>query len=443
MDRRLWLVGALTFCGPAVAGYAQLAAPTGWSVTPAGLQVVRETAVTSAWRTAANNGVYASLNAGLNIGGKAIVVPAAARVAANAGVFAARAAFMNPAVFAALAIGSAAYTYFTEDGDLKIDGSGASARWMKTDHSLICPTGYFPFGSQCKGYSLRGSYTFDPVVKTKEEVCANFGATLSGNTCYKPYWSNDVEENFAAPQPGQQPAQPATEDDLIAETEGRPVPAKVFNDWPQEVPLDIPLETPIINPKPISVPEPQTIPVPLPQPMTVPNGLPQPVVPATDPATWRQPVTEVQPANSPTSPWQVDLVPKDVITTDGKPVTEPGTDPGPNPNPSDEVEPTEPVDQPGLCDEYPDILACAKPQLGKVSAQPVNNQSKTLTINADTGWGPSNSACPAPKTAVVAGVSLQMPYTLLCDFATAIRPLLIAFAWLSAAVSFIGFGRKD
>lgn len=41
------------------------------------------------------------------------------------------------------------------------------------------------------------------------------------------------------------------------------------------------------------------------------------------------------------------------------------------------------------------------------------------------------------------GQSISMPMTGICDFASAIRPIIIGMAWLSAALVFFGLSRKD
>ena len=113
----------------------------------------------------------------------------------------------------------------------------------------------------------------------------------------------------------------------------------------------------------------------------------------------------------------------------------------PKPDEDTEKPATEETD---LCKLHPDILACVKvAKPGELEPTPVPNDLKNLQITPDQGWGPSAGTCPAPKTAQVMGVALEMPFTMLCDFASAIKPLFIAFAWLSAALTFFGLGRKD
>lgn len=111
-------------------------------------------------------------------------------------------------------------------------------------------------------------------------------------------------------------------------------------------------------------------------------------------------------------------------------------------NPDKETKPS--TEETDLCKLHPDILACLKvTKAGELEATPVPDSQKTLNITPDTGWGPSGGTCPPPRTASVMGVSISMPFTMLCDFASAIKPLFIAFAWLSAALTFFGLGRKD
>jgi hypothetical protein len=102
-----------------------------------------------------------------------------------------------------------------------------------------------------------------------------------------------------------------------------------------------------------------------------------------------------------------------------------------------------PKETPGLCDLYPDILACQKPILGELAPVALANTNKNLLITKDSGWGPAGGACPAPRTATIMGQSISMPFTLLCDFATMINPILIGFAYLSAAMAFLGIGKRD
>jgi hypothetical protein len=81
--------------------------------------------------------------------------------------------------------------------------------------------------------------------------------------------------------------------------------------------------------------------------------------------------------------------------------------------------------------------------MDEVDPQDVNNQEKTVTITPKTGWGNESASCPAPVTKQVAGLNLEMSWEPFCDFADGIRPVVIAMAWLSAALMVLGIARKD
>ena len=157
-------------------------------------------------------------------------------------------------------------------------------------------------------------------------------------------------------------------------------------------------------------------------------------------------VTTTTKTNTPTVEYTdntVKVTDKELTKTEEKTCTETATCTTTKPLPDQETQkPAE--EETDLCKLHPDILACVKvTDPGELEPTPVPNAEKMMQITPDQGWGPSGGTCPAPKTATIMGVNLVMPFTLLCDFATAIRPLLIAFAWLSAALTFFGLGRKD
>lgn len=96
-----------------------------------------------------------------------------------------------------------------------------------------------------------------------------------------------------------------------------------------------------------------------------------------------------------------------------------------------------------FCKKNPTALACVSPTLGELADQPLGNSNVALAITPDTGWGAGVGSCPAPRTVQLSSMSLSMPFDLLCDFAVGIRPVVIALAWLAAALGFIGFARRD
>lgn len=115
-----------------------------------------------------------------------------------------------------------------------------------------------------------------------------------------------------------------------------------------------------------------------------------------------------------------------------------------NPDGSSTTEQTS-KDQPkdDYCKDNPKSYQCKEYNLGDVEAQAVTNKEVQLGITkSTTSFGPETGSCPAPKTVQVMGINLSMPFTLLCQFAIQIKPLLIGFAWLSSILTFFGFARK-
>lgn len=95
---------------------------------------------------------------------------------------------------------------------------------------------------------------------------------------------------------------------------------------------------------------------------------------------------------------------------------------------------------PALCEAFPDILACQ--HLGGIEAEEVPDKAVLLDITPEEGFGGAG-ACPADKPLTVLGVSMAFKWGPICDFANGIRPVVVAVAWLSAALGFFGFARRD
>lgn len=126
-----------------------------------------------------------------------------------------------------------------------------------------------------------------------------------------------------------------------------------------------------------------------------------------------------------------------------QPVNRPVTSADPNPNPVTEANPNQnpndkpkPDDKPGLCELYPDILACVK--LDQPEDADLPNSEKPISITPDSGWGADNAACPAPRMLNVQGRQIPIPFDLFCTYMNGMRPIIIAMAWLSAAFILLG-----
>lgn len=95
-----------------------------------------------------------------------------------------------------------------------------------------------------------------------------------------------------------------------------------------------------------------------------------------------------------------------------------------------------------FCKQYPEVLAC-KMMGAPIEATPVPNENKPVSIVADSGWGASNGACPAPGSITVMGSTIPVPWDVFCQFAQGIRPFLLAFAYMAAVAGFIGLSRGN
>lgn len=257
--------------------------------------------------------------------------------------------------------------------------------------------------------------------------------------------------------------EPITPEQAALKLQQHPMPPSVPMELPPgtELPID---GEPVNNPGPGTNMTPQAVRVPVGQPVPQPDG------------TYKQPYVDIIPAPTPDQPWRVDVQPGDKTTTDGSPLPEPTpvkpTDPDPDPtappvydpnDPSTKVrdpalqdlcekhpgiaacapyeKPPEPKDPIDPCVEHPDTLGCMPP--GELTAEQVQNEDKQITLAPDGVWGPAG-VCPQPRVVTLAGgFQLSIPFTALCSFAEMIRPLVIAMAYLGAALMVVGVGRKD
>lgn len=403
--------------GVAHAGYAQMTPPTGWSPAAQGERGFYRAAANEAW---VGNTVRTS--GALNVGGRAVAMPAAMRMSANAPLFAARALAglggplaLGMTFAAAIAI-PAMQAWMNNAGVSSPDGN----IWFGTSDIYFANGAPSCQGTNAPAIAKCGVALVNGRPESDFGACTVIGVTATNmlfNCLFLPN-NNGITQSIQKLPNAETVEIPKEE--AAQRLAAKPMPSTL----PNVLPMPWPVDDPVINPSPALQP----------QPMRVPQGNPQPV-PDTNPQQYRQPMTRVTPSPSPASPWQVDLTPEDVVSTDPDGIKDPTT--------VDEGAPNGEPKQPDLCEKNPDILACQKVTLGSLAPVVVPNENKTLAITKDEGWGPSSSACPAPRTAQVLGMTLSMPFTMLCQFAQAIRPLFIAFAWLSAALTFFGIGRRD
>lgn len=450
--------GLITFAGLSHAGYAQTKPPDGWSkgspgkpVGPGGVYRF------GAGGAAANEAQWLAktvrTSTSLNVGGRLVTMPATMRFAANASRAAATAYSLNPWL-----LGAAGIAWLASECIVYQGGS----------FNLTCGGNTPPVsdGRLYKGRTEWFKFPSDACADTYSGQIGNIGTRYvpgtDGGICYmdfknpnSPYdtipgrfqriysYSNENVKGDSACPAGwyvtpagcvqTPPPQTVTPEEVVEKLAPKPLPSQV----PKELPdVEWPVEMPRINPSP----EPESVP----QPMRVPIGEPQPI-PNTDPAKWKQPVIDVVPAPIPQSPWRVDLQPKDIEKPSPDGITEPIPVPVPlpdaEPNPDPGSEPVVKPADPGLCDLYPDIVACAK--LGEVEKTDLKDKSVALSIDKDTGWEFGTPACPAPKVVMLAGKPFTFEIQALCDFATGIKPVVVGLAWITAMLGFIGLSRKS
>lgn len=414
------LVASLSIC-TAFAGFAQLAPPVGWA-PPSGLgsQAVYRAAANEAWLV---NTVRTT--AALNVGGAAVEMPVAMRLAANAGRFAATGMFLNPvglgltaAVIAApYALQWAKDQGYSLEGDkwwrsekravVQYQGEYSSVLYLSPELAAVASVRAFYWQNPPPG-TIDCTGSFGPGATNATYSCKSYHAGQS--------WLGTDNIGVSKVESASAPEKkPAVQFQFENEVGDAPMPWQVVN----ELPMPFPVDSPVLNPSPGLQP----------QPLRVPQGSPQ-AVPNSDPQQYKQPVLDVVPAPTPLSPWQVDLQPKDVTSPDPDGVKNPAT-------PASGASGT-PSDKSDLCLLHPDILACAKPVFDTPNGPDLPTKEAQISVTPDSGWGPDNASCPAPRHIFPQGRDVPIPFDLFCFYLAGIRPIVIAMAWLGAAFILIG-----
>lgn len=121
------------------------------------------------------------------------------------------------------------------------------------------------------------------------------------------------------------------------------------------------------------------------------------------------------------------------IDTFDQPLTDPSGVPYPSPPPPEDTQ--EMVASDTQCDKYPHTLGCAN--LDTPEAETLGTEDRSIALIAPVSIDGAGT-CPAPLSTTVGGITITMPFDALCQYATTLRPLVLALAWLSAGVIFIG-----
>jgi hypothetical protein len=224
-------------------------------------------------------------------------------------------------------------------------------------------------------------------------------------------------------------------------------PLSIPVELPPILPFGLPVEDPKLNPTPFPFGDPAPFFVPTGDPVPAPTPRPDP-----DPYPWAEPGIDVKPSPKPNpdpEPWRVDAKPTTNPKPNSTPTPNPNPTPVPNPNPTPVPNPNPtpaptPEKDPGLCALFPDILACEK--LGDAPTAPELQDKKIdVQITPSGGFGSNNASCPPDKIVQLTLINRSVPitYSYVCGMATGVRPVVLALAWLSAALIVLGMARKS
>lgn len=307
---------------PSFAAYARLAPPLGWSPGGAAASTAAGTSIAGSFRyggaAAATTVLLGRINANaaLTVAGSSYAVPVGMKLAGNAAVKAAEFSFGNPYLFAAALALPFAYQWYL-DSDLKVIGGV----WNKKKTQTGCENGVcFEFSDDgviwgtaaqacAAGFAKRpgNEYRVNTGVRYVEPLMCQYDSSLFGGP----------PEVFTFPiikrvLPGTQNEVwvPVTLPEFIAQPKVPALPVPVI----KELPIDWPVEDPVINPDPADKTKPTPIWLPTGEPVKNPSVTGQP-------DSWTQPGVKVTPSPAIGDPWRVDITPDPITKGDPSPNT--------------------------------------------------------------------------------------------------------------------------
>lgn len=288
---------------------------------------------------------------------------------------------------------------------------------------------------ECEIWWEQGKRMVSDGVLTKRLFCAGPPATYS-------------DDGRCSMPSGQKEGRPITPDQAENILANAPLP-------PVAPPgVDLPVADPVWNPSPG--------PNPKPRPLTMPIGDPVPHLepsPAPDPEpgaqpqpdkqklTWTQPAVEITHSPTEDQPLRMEMKPVDIPVSgpadrqkvsDGKPApaasggNKPPADTGP-------VSGGAPREEFDLCKAYPEIVACQ--ELGEAEEEDLIGRTVSVSFSPDASFHRAGH-CPADRSVDVFGQRVTFSMRPMCEFASSIRPLIVAMAAFVAAGIIIGAGRR-
>ncbi len=414
------LVGGIPVA--AQAGYAQLAPPAGF-----GGSAGNWTFAPSANDVRYGGTAYSPNALRVPVPGTTATMPAAYRFAANAPRIAAAAIFLNP--YVRTAVGIASWL-----GVAGLVWDAVNSKWLKYEEVDVSEgyeyrtynTWFSSKSSACnEAKDVNSGPGYQVVITSVEPSCSFYLQRTDGskfgynNLGYSQRSSSVCPAGWFITSAGCVQTPPMREvdkpqfEDILAP---KPMPETVPWELPKPTPL--PVEQPVINPEPV--------PNPVPRPLFVPTGDPVPnpqydpnAAPGPNNQPYIQPGVRVNPSPTPTEPWRVDVQPVNRPQADKAPL--------PNPLPEDPANPDKPKpqEQQGLCDQYPDILGCAKPELDTPENE-IPKSKKDITLNEQDLFG--GGSCPADVYFTPHGLQqLKVwDWNQSCGYITSyVRPILI------------------
>lgn len=103
---------------------------------------------------------------------------------------------------------------------------------------------------------------------------------------------------------------------------------------------------------------------------------------------------------------------------------------------------TPPEEEPkAFCDLFPDASACQK--LDIPEGQRVEPEEVNVTFAPSGGFGSEGGSCPSPYSFSVQGRAFSIDYQPFCNFFVAVRPVVIAMAFITAMLIALGGYKRD
>ena len=367
-------------------------------------------------------------------GGQAVKMNVAYKLGKAAGRVAAAVVFAHPGLRTAVGIAAwigpafivwddvaKAWKTAGGDGSTVSDGyeyraTGAGSAW-KTKAQYACNDWKIALNK-----TWAGSYSYTSSVPQADGTCKltwrsdSSGQTGTGYQGYERRIS-DCPSGWYRTQGGlctQTPQnQPLTQEQFEDALQPIPMPETVPLELPQPTPLPVESPSPILNPTEGDNPTPS--------PLRVPTGDPIPI-PNTNPQQYRQPYVDIVPSPTVDNPWRVDVKPGETTSTNPNPVE--------NPTPDGEDKPAEEQEK-SLCEKYPDILACSKPELDVPDGE-IPKLTKQITYAEEGGFG--GGSCPSNVYANLHGKQTMVyEWSRTCSVvSTYIRPIILLLGAMGA-----------